>query len=149
VISFSPDLTEQKEMAGTIPGARSVVVSDAGHALFVDNPDKFDEELTRLLQSFRIRRCGLLMTVIREEMSDITGKLGTVKWGIHNAGWLRDRYQRFRIPATPSTIKNYFNFIKVSNRLNSLFWGNGISNNECDETGILGSFVNLRRRRTP
>lgn len=48
---FSPELTEQKAMVDMIPGARSVVLSDAGHALFIDDPEKFDQELTRLLQA--------------------------------------------------------------------------------------------------
>lgn len=48
---FSPELAEQKAMADMIPGARSVVLPDAGHALFIDDPERFDEELTRLLQS--------------------------------------------------------------------------------------------------
>jgi len=51
ISSASSDLTEQKEMANTIPGALWVVVADAGHALFVDNPEKFDVELTRLLKA--------------------------------------------------------------------------------------------------
>lgn len=46
----SPLLDVQKEMAGSIAGARWVVVQDAGHALFMDQPEKFDAELTKLLQ---------------------------------------------------------------------------------------------------
>jgi non-heme chloroperoxidase len=46
----SPLLQVQKEMANAISGARFVVVEGAGHALFIDQPQKFEEELTRLLQ---------------------------------------------------------------------------------------------------
>jgi microsomal epoxide hydrolase len=46
----SPLLDVQKEMAEAIPGARWVTVQDAGHALFIDQPEKFDAELTQLLQ---------------------------------------------------------------------------------------------------
>jgi non-heme chloroperoxidase len=48
--SESPLLDVQKEMAKAIPGARWVAVQDAGHALFIDQPEKFDAELTQLLQ---------------------------------------------------------------------------------------------------
>jgi len=47
----SPLLDVQKEMAEAIPGARWVTVQDAGHALFIDQPEKFDAELTQLLQA--------------------------------------------------------------------------------------------------
>jgi non-heme chloroperoxidase len=46
----SPLLDVQKEMAEAIPGARWVVLQDAGHALFVDQPEGFNAELTQLLQ---------------------------------------------------------------------------------------------------
>ena len=49
--SESPLLDVQKEMADEIPGARWVVVKGAGHALFIDEPEKFEDELTRLLQT--------------------------------------------------------------------------------------------------
>ena len=48
-----PLLEVQKEMADTIPGARWVVVSGAGHALFIDEPEKLDDELTQLLRTVR------------------------------------------------------------------------------------------------
>jgi non-heme chloroperoxidase len=44
-------LEAQKEMAGEIPGARLVVVEDAGHALFIDQPEKFDDAVSQLLQT--------------------------------------------------------------------------------------------------
>jgi non-heme chloroperoxidase len=47
----SPLLDVQKEMAEAISGARWVVVSGAGHALFIDDPEKFDDELARLLKT--------------------------------------------------------------------------------------------------
>jgi non-heme chloroperoxidase len=47
----SPLLDVQKEMAEAIPGARWVVVSGAGHALFIDEPEKFDDELAQLLKT--------------------------------------------------------------------------------------------------
>jgi non-heme chloroperoxidase len=46
----SPLLEVQKEMAETIPGARWVVVPDTGHALFIDAPERFDDELAQLLK---------------------------------------------------------------------------------------------------
>ena len=47
----SPLLDVQKEMAEAISGARWVVVSGAGHALFIDEPGQFDDELARLLKT--------------------------------------------------------------------------------------------------
>lgn len=49
--SVSPLLDVQKEMAATTPGAKFVVVEGAGHAVFVDEPQKFDEALGAFLQS--------------------------------------------------------------------------------------------------
>jgi non-heme chloroperoxidase len=46
----SPLLDAQKEMAGEIPGARLVVVEGAGHAVFIDDPEKFDTALAQLLR---------------------------------------------------------------------------------------------------
>lgn len=46
----SPLLEVQKEMAETISGARWVVVPDTGHALFIDAPERFDDELAQLLK---------------------------------------------------------------------------------------------------
>jgi len=45
----SPLLEAQKEMADAIKGARFVAVENTGHALFVDDPQAFDAELTTLL----------------------------------------------------------------------------------------------------
>ena len=47
----SPLLQVQKEMAEAISGARWLMVPDAGHALFIDQPEKFDDELTQLLKT--------------------------------------------------------------------------------------------------
>lgn len=47
----SPLLESQKRMAEAIPGAQFVLVKGAGHALFVDDPQAFDEALERLLRS--------------------------------------------------------------------------------------------------
>ncbi|HEY3784689.1 MAG TPA: alpha/beta hydrolase [Steroidobacteraceae bacterium] len=49
----SPLLEAQKEMAAAIQGSRLVVVDNAGHALFVDDPEKFDAALTKLLSGLR------------------------------------------------------------------------------------------------
>jgi len=47
----SPFLPQQKEMAAAIAGARLVVVEEAGHALFIDQPQQFDQALAQLLQA--------------------------------------------------------------------------------------------------
>lgn len=47
--STSPLLQVQKDMAAAIPSADFVVVQDAGHALFVDEPQRFDQALQELL----------------------------------------------------------------------------------------------------
>lgn len=47
----SPLLEAQRRMAASIPGARFVLVQGAGHALFVDEPQAFDEALERLLKA--------------------------------------------------------------------------------------------------
>lgn len=47
----SPLLDVQKEMAATIPGSRFLVIEGAGHAVFVDEPQKFDDALRALLQT--------------------------------------------------------------------------------------------------
>lgn len=48
--SKSPLLETQKEMAAAIAGARFVTVEGAGHALFVDEPQQFDDALRQLLK---------------------------------------------------------------------------------------------------
>jgi non-heme chloroperoxidase len=48
--SASPLLDAQKEMAGEISEARLVVVPGAGHALFIDDPEVFENALSDLLQ---------------------------------------------------------------------------------------------------
>jgi len=47
----SPLLEAQKRMAASIPGSQFVPIEDAGHAVFVDQPQAFDEALERLLKS--------------------------------------------------------------------------------------------------
>jgi len=47
----SPLLETEKEMAESIPGARWFVVPGAGHALFVDDPEVFDDHLALLLKA--------------------------------------------------------------------------------------------------
>ncbi len=49
--SESPLLGVQKEMAATIPGSRFLEIQGAGHALFVDEPQKFDDALRALFQA--------------------------------------------------------------------------------------------------
>lgn len=46
----SPLLEAQKEMAREIPEARLVVLEGAGHAVFIDDPEKFDAALSQLLR---------------------------------------------------------------------------------------------------
>lgn len=45
----SPLVQTQKEMAAAIPSVRFVTVEGAGHALFVDDPEQFDQALLELL----------------------------------------------------------------------------------------------------
>lgn len=45
----SPELQAQKDMAGAIRGARLEVIEQAGHAVFVDQPDRFGSVLARFL----------------------------------------------------------------------------------------------------
>ncbi len=47
----SQTLDAQKEMAASIPGAKFVAIEGAAHAVFVDQPGKFDEALLSFLQS--------------------------------------------------------------------------------------------------
>jgi non-heme chloroperoxidase len=47
----SEELAAQKEMAASIPGAKFLVIEDAAHAVFVDQPEKFDAALAGFLQS--------------------------------------------------------------------------------------------------
>jgi non-heme chloroperoxidase len=46
----SPQIAQQKETAEAIHGARWVAVEDAAHALFLDQPKRFEDELRWLLQ---------------------------------------------------------------------------------------------------
>jgi len=47
--SDSPLIEVQKEMAATIPGAKFVTVEGSGHAVFIDQPEKFDDALRAFL----------------------------------------------------------------------------------------------------
>jgi non-heme chloroperoxidase len=47
----SPLLDLQKAMAATIPGAQFVAIEETGHAVFIDQPNKFDDTLKAFLQS--------------------------------------------------------------------------------------------------
>jgi non-heme chloroperoxidase len=49
--SQSPLLDVQKEEAASIPSAKFVVINDASHAVFVDQPEKFDASLWSFLGS--------------------------------------------------------------------------------------------------
>jgi non-heme chloroperoxidase len=49
--SISPLLEVQKEIAATIPQVKLVIVEGAGHALFIDEPEKFDQTLDAFLRS--------------------------------------------------------------------------------------------------
>jgi non-heme chloroperoxidase len=51
--SSSPLLDLQKAMAARIPGAQFVQIEEAGHAVFIDQPVKFDDALKTFLQSIR------------------------------------------------------------------------------------------------
>lgn len=49
--SEAPLLDVEKEMAATIPGSKFVAIEDSAHAVFVDQPEKFDDALNAFLQS--------------------------------------------------------------------------------------------------
>jgi pimeloyl-ACP methyl ester carboxylesterase len=49
--SASPLLDVQKEMAAMIPGSKLVIVEGAGHAVFIDEPEMFDQALGAFLRS--------------------------------------------------------------------------------------------------
>lgn len=46
----SPYFEREKKMAAMIPGAQFVVVGSSGHAVMIDQPEKFDEALQKFLQ---------------------------------------------------------------------------------------------------
>lgn len=47
----SPELDVEREMAATIAGAKFMAIQGAGHAVFVDQPGKFDEALGEFLRT--------------------------------------------------------------------------------------------------
>ncbi|MGH9598599.1 MAG: alpha/beta fold hydrolase [Terracidiphilus sp.] len=47
----SPYLEEEKEMTAKIRGAQFLVVEGSGHAVMIDQPEKFDEALAGFLKS--------------------------------------------------------------------------------------------------
>lgn len=49
--SESPLIDFEKEMAASIPGAQSIFIDGTGHAVFIDEPQKFDAALGKFLQS--------------------------------------------------------------------------------------------------
>lgn len=53
--SSSAELAAQRAIAAGVPGARIVVVEDAGHALFLDQPDAFAHALAAFLASLAAR----------------------------------------------------------------------------------------------
>ena len=54
--SASPLLDLQEQMAGTIPSSKLVVIDGAGHAIFVDEPEKFDNALETFMRSLDVKR---------------------------------------------------------------------------------------------
>lgn len=51
----SPELDAQRAIAARVPGARIVVVENAGHALFLDQPAVFSSELAKFLSDLDAR----------------------------------------------------------------------------------------------
>lgn len=49
----SPELEEQRKMAAAFPDGRIEVIGDAGHAVFVDQPDRFEATVDGFLDSLR------------------------------------------------------------------------------------------------
>ena len=47
--SASPELAAQRSMAAAFPEGRIEVIDDAGHAVFVDQPDRFEEVVEQFL----------------------------------------------------------------------------------------------------
>ncbi|HEY6210365.1 MAG TPA: alpha/beta hydrolase [Gemmatimonadales bacterium] len=52
----SPLLAAQREMASAVPGAKLIVVEDAGHAVFIDQPQQFDAALDGFLRTAATRQ---------------------------------------------------------------------------------------------
>jgi non-heme chloroperoxidase len=54
--SASPLLDLQKEMSGSMPTSKLIVIEEAGHAVFIDEPQKFDKALDAFLRSLDASR---------------------------------------------------------------------------------------------
>ena len=52
----SPLLGAQRDMASAVPGAKFIVVEGAGHAVFIDQPQQFDEALNAFLRALARHR---------------------------------------------------------------------------------------------
>jgi pimeloyl-ACP methyl ester carboxylesterase len=50
----TPFLAASDYMAAKIPGAKKVVIPNAGHAANIDNPEAFNEALSAFLKSARL-----------------------------------------------------------------------------------------------
>ena len=49
--SASPLLDVQKEMVASIPGSKLLIIEGAGHAVFIDEPEKFHDALQIFLHA--------------------------------------------------------------------------------------------------
>ena len=47
----SPELARQEEMAKAVPGARFERIEDASHAVFIDQPERFEALLEAFIAS--------------------------------------------------------------------------------------------------
>lgn len=56
--SKSPELDAQRAMAAAMPKGRIEVLSDAGHAVFVDQPERFTEVVERFLAALSAQAAG-------------------------------------------------------------------------------------------
>jgi microsomal epoxide hydrolase len=56
--SASPELAQQRAMAAAFPDGKLEVIDDAGHAVFVDRPDRFEAAVARFLGALSTTRGG-------------------------------------------------------------------------------------------
>lgn len=54
----NPLIDIEREMATTIPGAKFIVIKDAAHAIFIDQPSVFNDALRNLLESLSMPQKG-------------------------------------------------------------------------------------------